>query len=102
MTIQFNNGNYTVAEITTEDGVFYTARNDDRSAEQVVQDGINGFEHGNDSPIYASLVEHQTCTVVNIYTGLDKNQAEARRRVLIEDALAQGKFVLNQIKKKAV
>ena len=101
MTIKFNNGNYIVAKITTADGVFFTARNDDRTADQVVQDGITGFESGANSPIYASLVEHQDCTVENIYIGLDKNQAEARRKMLIEDAVANGEFVLNQVKGKA-
>jgi len=87
---------YTVAEITTPDGVFFTARNDDRTPVEVVADGIVGFtKAGAHSPIYRSLTQHQVCLVKNIFTGLNKNEAEAKKKTLIEYARVKGNRVLN-------
>jgi hypothetical protein len=87
---------YTVAEITTPDGVFFTARNDDRDPTEVVDDGIVGFtKAGAQSPIYQSLFQHQVCFVKNIFTGLNKAEAEAKKKTLIEYARVKGNRVLN-------
>lgn len=87
---------YTVAEITTPDGVFFTARNDDRAPIEVVADGIVGFtKAGVQSPIYQSLFQHQVCLVKNIFTGLNKSEAEAKKKTLIEYSRAKGLTVLN-------
>jgi len=87
---------YTVAEITTPDGVFFTARNDDRDPTEVVADGIVGFtKAGAQSPIYQSLFQHQVCFVKNIFTGLNKTEAEAKKKTLIEYARVKGNRVLN-------
>ena len=87
--------NYTVAEITTPNGVFYTARNDDRTDIEVVADGIVGFRNGVRSDIYQSLNQYQTCSVQNIFTGLDKTQADSKKKTLIEYARIKGLPVLN-------
>ena len=87
---------YTVAEITTPDGVFFTARNDDRTPAEVVADGITGFtKAGAQSPIYQSLTQHQVCLVKNIFSGLNKDEAEAKKKTLIEYARIKGNIVLN-------
>ena len=87
---------YTVAEITTPDGVFFTARNDDRTPVEVVADGIVGLtKAGNQSPIYQSLTQHQVCLVKNIFSGLNKDEAEAKKKTLIEYARIKGQSVLN-------
>jgi hypothetical protein len=76
---------YTVAKITTPDGVFFTARSDDRTPEEVVADGISGYATlGNRSPIYESLNRHKSCSVTNIFTGLAKSEAEAKMKTLVE------------------
>ena len=88
--------NYRVAEIETPDGIYYTSRNNDRAPLKVVQDGINGYNRGNHSPIYSSLARHRVCLVRNIFEGLDKKQAESKKRVLIELARSKGVPVLNR------
>lgn len=86
---------YTVAEVTTPDGVFYTARNDDRTPLEVVADGVAGMQAGANSPIYQSLTQHQVCFVKNIFTGLNKAEADAKKKTLIEYARVKGMNVLN-------
>jgi hypothetical protein len=87
---------YTVAEVTTPDGVFYTARNDDRTPLEVVADGIVGYtKAGAQSPIYQSLTQHQVCFVKNIFTDLNKAEADAKKKTLIEYARVKGMTVLN-------
>lgn len=92
-----NKMNYTVAEVTVPNtGIFYTARNDDRAAEQVVADGILGWTSGDvSSPIYEGLNKIRQCHVQNIFTGLNKSEAEAKKKTLIEYARAKGIHVLN-------
>ena len=89
--------NYTVAEVTIPNsGIFYTARNDDRAADQVVADGILGWTKGDiSSPIYEELNRVQQCHVQNIFTGLSKEEAEAKKKTLIEYARTKGIHVLN-------
>lgn len=87
---------YNVAEVTTPDGVFFTARTDNRTPKKVVYDCVKGYRHGRHSPIYASLNKHQTCLVKTIFTGLSKQEATEKRKTLIEYARAKGKPVLNR------
>jgi len=87
---------YIVAEIETPDGVYYTSRNDDRAPIKVVQDGVNGYNRGNTCEIYQSLYKHRVCLVRKIFQGIGKTEAEAKKRVLIEYARAQGRPVLNK------
>jgi hypothetical protein len=71
--------NYTVAEVMIPNkGIFYTARNDNRTPEQVVADGIAGFANGIQSDIYKELDSEQKCSVQDIFTGLSKEEAEAK------------------------
>jgi hypothetical protein len=86
---------YTVAEITTPDGVFFTARNDNRTPTEVVADGIVGMQAGAQSPIYESLHHHKVCFVKNIFSGLNKPEADAKKKTLIEYARVKGIRVLN-------
>jgi hypothetical protein len=87
---------YIVAEITTPDGVFFTARNDNRTSFEVVADGILGYTKSrNQSPIYESLFQHQACIVKNIFTDLNKAEAEAKKKTLIEYSRIKGTPVLN-------
>jgi hypothetical protein len=77
---------YTVAEVTIPNkGIFYTARNDNRTPEQVVADGI----------IYTELNSEQKCSVQDIFTGLSKDEAEAKKKTLIEFGRVKGFKVLN-------
>jgi hypothetical protein len=88
---------YTVAEVAVpNEGIFYTARNDDRAPVEVVADGITGWSKmGVKSPIYESLNRRQQCSVQNIFTGLTKAEAEAKKKTLIEYARVKGIRVLN-------
>jgi hypothetical protein len=87
---------YTVAEITTQDGVFFTARNDDRTPVEVVADGVVKYtKEGVQTGIYQSLFQHRVCLVNNIFTGLNKDEAEAKKKTLIEYARIKGNKVLN-------
>ena len=88
--------NYTVAEVTIPNkGIFYTARNDNRTPEQVVADGISGFANGIQSDIYTELNSVQKCSVQDIFTGLSKEEAEAKKKTLIEFGRIKGFKVLN-------
>ena len=89
---------YTVAKITTQDGIFYTARSDDRTPKQVVQDGINGYEAGNRSPIYESLNRWENCLVENLSTKLTEDEAKELKKALIIVSRSQGHNVLNSSK----
>ena len=88
---------YTVAEITTPDGYYFTARNDNRTPSEIVSDGISGFKHRGPNPgkIYESLNQHQMCFVKDIFTGLTKQEAEAKKKTLIEYSRMIGRSVLN-------
>jgi hypothetical protein len=87
---------YTVAEVTIPNkGIFYTARNDNRTPEQVVADGIAGFANGVRSDIYTELNSEQKCSVQDIFTGLSKDEAEAKKKTLIEFGRIKGFKVLN-------
>ena len=87
---------YTVAEVTIPTaGIFYTARNDNRTPEQVVADGIAGFINGIQSDIYKELNSVQKCSVQDIFTGLSKEEAEAKKKTLIEFGRVKGFKVLN-------
>ena len=87
--------NYTVAKITTPTGVFFTSRNDNRTAEEVVADGISGYRNGVRSKIYSTLNHYQVCKVQNIFHGLNKDQADSKKKILIEYERALGAKVLN-------
>jgi len=90
---------YYVDQIETPDGVFFTARNDTRTSDQIVQDGITGFESGINSKIYASLNEHQDAKIVHrMEVPEGKDRANSIKKSLIEWAESQGKFVLNEKK----
>ena len=87
---------YTVAEVTIPNaGIFYTARNDSRTPEQVVADGILGFTNGVRSDIYKELTSVQKCFVQDIFTGLNKAEAEFKKKTLIEFGRVKGVRVLN-------
>ncbi len=87
---------YTVAEITIPTaGIFYTARNDNRTPDQVVADGIAGFSNGVRSDIYKELNSVQKCAVQDIFSGLNKAEAEAKKKTLIEFGRIKGFKVLN-------
>ena len=89
--------NYTVAEVMIlNKGIFYTARNDNRTPEQVVADGIAGFANGIHSDIYTELNSAQKCSVQDIFTGLSKEEAEAKKKTLIEFGRIKGFKVLNR------
>ena len=89
--------NYTVAEVMIPNkGIFYTARNDNRTPEQVVADGIAGFANGIHSDIYTELNAEQKCSVQDIFTGLSKEEAEAKKKTLIEFGRIKGFKVLNE------
>jgi hypothetical protein len=89
--------NYTVAEVMIPNkGIFYTARNDNRTPEQVVADGIAGFANGIQSDIYKELDSEQKCSVQDIFTGLSKEEAEAKKKTLIEFGRIKGFKVLNR------
>ena len=89
--------NYTVAEVMIPNkGIFYTARNDNRTPEQVVADGIAGFTNGIHSDIYTELNAEQKCSVQDIFTGLSKEEAEAKKKTLIEFGRIKGFKVLNR------
>jgi hypothetical protein len=89
--------NYTVAEVMIPNkGIFYTARNDNRTPEQVVADGITGFANGIQSDIYKELDSEQKCSVQDIFTGLSKEEAEAKKKTLIEFGRIKGFKVLNR------
>jgi hypothetical protein len=88
--------NYTVAEVMIPNkGIFYTARNDNRTPEEVVADGIAGFANGIQSDIYKELNSEQKCSVQDIFTGLSKEEAEAKKKTLIEFGRIKGFKVLN-------
>ena len=88
---------YTVAEVMIPNkGIFYTARNDNRTPEQVVADGIAGFANGIQSDIYTELNSVQKCSVQDIFTGLSKEEAEAKKKTLIEFGRVKGFKVLNR------
>ena len=87
--------NYIVAKITTPDGVFFTARDDDRAPKDVVAQGKQGFEAGQTSPIYESLNTHEVCLVDNLATGLSKEAAEELKKSYIVVSRSQGENVLN-------
>ena len=89
--------NYTVAEVMIPNkGIFYTARNDNRTPEQVVADGIAGFANGIHSDIYTELNAERKCSVQDIFTGLSKEEAEAKKKTLIEFGRIKGFKVLNR------
>ena len=89
--------NYTVAEVMIlNKGIFYTARNDNRTPEQVVADGIAGFANGIHSDIYTELNSEQKCSVQDIFTGISKEEAEAKKKTLIEFGRIKGFKVLNR------
>ena len=87
---------YNVAEVHTPDGVFFTARKDSRTPAEIVTDGISGYNiTGLRSPIYYSLNKHQTCTVRNLFANLSKQEANEKKKTLIEYYAALGTNVLN-------
>ena len=86
---------YTVAKITTQDGIYFTARSDDRTPKQVVADGISGFNAGNRAPIYESLNRWENCLVENLATGLSEDEAKNLKKAFITVSLAKGEKVLN-------
>lgn len=89
---------YTVAKITTQDGVFFTARSDDRTPKEVVADGIAGYQAGNRSPIYESLNQWENCLVETLKTGLTEVEAKELKKAYIIVARSQGYNVLNVAK----
>ncbi len=89
---------YTVAKITTQDGIYFTARSDNRTPKEVVADGINGYRAGNRAPIYESLNHWENCLVENQATGLSKESAEELKKAMIVVARSQGRTVLNVAK----
>ena len=91
--------NYTVAKITTQDGIFFTARSDDRTPKEVVQDGITGFNAGNTAPIYESLNRWKNCAIENLAEGLTKQEANELKKAHIIVARSQRHTVLNVSKK---
>lgn len=88
---------YTVARVETPDGVFFTARKDDRTADEIVAHGVQGYERakGDCSNVYKSLYHYRTCTPTNVSTGLDKLSANAVKKQCIFDARANNENVLN-------
>ena len=87
--------NYKVAKIKTPDGVFFTARNDDRAPKEVVAHGKQGFQAGQTSPIYESLNTHEVCLVDNLAIDLSKEQADQLKKAYIIVSRSQGINVLN-------
>ena len=77
---------YYVDQVETPDGVFYTARNDTRSPEEIVKDGISGYNiTGIRSKIYTSLNNHQTCKLNHRMKVLEgKSKADSIKKSLIE------------------
>ena len=86
---------YTVAQITTPDGVYFTARKDDRTPQEVVEHGIRGYDAGQRSPIYESLNQYRQCFVKNIFTGLTEAEAEIKKKTIVEYVRTTGTNVLN-------
>jgi hypothetical protein len=89
---------YTVAKITTQDGVFFTARSDNRTPKEVVADGISGYQAGNRAAIYESLNRWGNCLVEDQATGLTEEAAKELKKALIIVARSQGYNVLNAAK----
>jgi len=85
----------TVERVETPDGIFYTSRKDNRTSDEVVAHGIEGYNNGSRSPIYESLKRHRTCSVLQVSTGLDKISADALKKKCIIDARTNGEPVLN-------
>lgn len=88
---------YTVAKITTPDGVYFTSRQDDRTPKQVVQDGIAKVRHeGRKGGVYESVYQHEVCLVDNLASGLNETQAKELKKSLIVVSRYQGLNVLNR------
>ena len=87
--------NYIVAEITTPDGIFFTARNDDREHKEVVAHGQQGFKSGQTSPLYESLNKHEVCSVNNLALNLSKEKASQLKKAYIIVSRSKGLNVLN-------
>jgi|LauGreDrversion4_2_1035121.scaffolds.fasta_scaffold1580874_2 hypothetical protein len=87
---------YTVAKITTPDGVQFTARQDSRTPKEVVAQGIAKVVHeGVKGGVYESLYNHKTCTVDTMKTGLTEDQAKALKKAYIMVYRTEGHNVLN-------
>jgi len=89
---------YNVAKITTPDGVYFTARRDDRTPKQVVHDGIAKVRHENRrGGVYESVYHHEVCLVDNLATGLTEAQAKELKKSHIIVSRYQGLNVLNRV-----
>ena len=87
---------YNVAKITTPDGVYFTARQDNRTPKKVVHDGIAKVKYENrQGGIYESLYRHEVCLVDNLATGLTEAQAKELKHSHIIVSRYQGLNVLN-------
>ena len=87
---------YIVSKIQTPDGVYFSARTDDRKPKQIVEDGKQGWNKGQRSPIYKSLNTHEVCLVNNLAKGLTKEQANELKNAYILVFRSQGYAVLNK------
>jgi len=87
---------YTVAKISTPDGVAFTARDDHRTPLHLMAQAIRLVEQDQQpSMLYQSIYKHQQCSVTLIQTGLRKNQADNIKKILINYEQTLGNTVLN-------
>lgn len=90
--------NYIVAEIILPDNkVAFTNRSDDRSSQEIVRQGIAGYDkHGhNHRRFNAGLKEYGVCYVKNLFIGCSKAEGDRIKKTLIEYSRLSGKDVLN-------
>jgi len=87
---------YTVAKISTPDGVAFTARDDQRTCLDLILQAIRVVEQDlKPSMLYQSIYKHQQCSVTIIQKGLRKNQADNIKKILINYEQLMGNTVLN-------
>jgi hypothetical protein len=99
MTITYNNGNYTVAKITTPIGVMFTARTDNRSIDDMFEEAKYRIDQGEFLADYLDQIykNKDKCSVENIYTGMAKSQAISRKAHFISDYYQMGWPLLNNV-----
>jgi hypothetical protein len=90
--------NYTVAAIILPDNkIAFTNRKDNRTAQEVVAQGIAGYDrHGhNHRRFNAGLKHYGVCYVKNLFTNCTKAEGDRIKKTLIEYERQSGKDVLN-------
>jgi len=93
--------NYMVIELQTDDCIWYSATKIERTNEQVVRDGIYGYEnktHG--GLIWQELAAKGDVEQTILFSGLGQRQADNAKKILIEAARERyrqqkGKMILN-------